>query len=125
MIAYRKGIGDLLAEGSKNVACKIKGAEKYVMEVKGVEIAGYDPRGSWGMALSYATSDRGACHHRPWMVAFDAFGQMDQFSFEGKAELAKKFQDLLSIKWSLILCEFWVMGYKEIRALLCPAMNRL
>jgi len=124
MIAFREGIGKILADGSKAVARHIKASEKYLMEVKGVEIAGYDPRGSWGMILSYATSDRGACHHRPYMVLFDAFGEMNPFTLKGKAKLAKEFQDLLSVKWSLILCEFWAVGYEEIRALLKPALNR-
>ena len=38
------------------------------MEVKNLELPGYDPRGSFGMSLAYATSDRGGCHMRSYPV---------------------------------------------------------
>ncbi len=66
LIGNRLGFGDLLAEGSYRAAGKIGGeAMKYVMHVKKMEMPVYDVRGSEGRALSYLTSDRGACHLRP------------------------------------------------------------
>jgi len=41
----------------------------FSMQCKGLEIPGYDPRGLMGMALAYATSNRGGCHVRAYMVA--------------------------------------------------------
>ena len=38
------------------------------MQSKGLEMPGYDPRGSFGMALAYASSDRGACHMRSFPI---------------------------------------------------------
>jgi len=59
-ISKRKGIGDLLAEGVANISKELgRGTESFAMHVKGLELPAYDPRGSIGMALAYATSDRG------------------------------------------------------------------
>jgi aldehyde:ferredoxin oxidoreductase len=63
-IAYRKGFGSILAEGTKKAAEKIgKGAEYYAINTKGLEHPGHSTRGTKGMALSYAIGNRGAHHH--------------------------------------------------------------
>ncbi|MDD2923425.1 MAG: aldehyde ferredoxin oxidoreductase family protein, partial [Anaerolineales bacterium] len=62
-IARREGIGDLLANGSRAFGAAF-GAEDEAVQVNGLEVAGHDPRGVSGMALSYATSPRGACHNQ-------------------------------------------------------------
>ncbi|NIO20805.1 MAG: aldehyde ferredoxin oxidoreductase, partial [Candidatus Aenigmarchaeota archaeon] len=72
-IAYREGIGDLLAEGTKRAAEKIgKGAQRFAMQVKGVEMSAGDPRGMPVRAVSYATGTRGADHLRsnPYIEEF-------------------------------------------------------
>jgi aldehyde:ferredoxin oxidoreductase len=62
-IAYRRGLGDLLAEGTKRAADKIgHGAEAYAMHVKGLEIPEQEPRVAKGMGLGHAVSNRGADH---------------------------------------------------------------
>jgi aldehyde:ferredoxin oxidoreductase len=54
MIGYRRGFGDLVADGVMRAAERIgRGSERYAMHIKGSEIPAYDPRGSWGMALAY------------------------------------------------------------------------
>ena len=108
-IAERKSrIGDLLADGSLRAARKIgKDTEKLVIHSKGCEYPAYDPRGSIGMALAYATSDRGADHNRAWPVASDAYGDGDPWSTEGKAGLCKDDQTLKSFKWCMIFCDFY------------------
>jgi aldehyde:ferredoxin oxidoreductase len=63
LIAERKGIGDVLAEGIVHAA-KAWDLEELAVHVKGMEPAGYEPRVLKGMGLAYATSDRGACHLR-------------------------------------------------------------
>lgn len=63
MISRRQGIGDLLAQGAKRFARHF-GAEDEAVQVNGLEVAYHDPRGVSGMALSYATSPRGACHNQ-------------------------------------------------------------
>jgi aldehyde:ferredoxin oxidoreductase len=62
-IAKREGIGDLLAEGVKRAAEKLgRGAEGFAIHLKGQEIPLHEPRGKKGLALAYATSNRGGCH---------------------------------------------------------------
>jgi aldehyde:ferredoxin oxidoreductase len=62
-IAKRKGIGNILAEGVKRAAEKIgKGAEAFAVQIKGQEVPMHEPRGKKGLGISYATSNRGACH---------------------------------------------------------------
>ena len=62
-IAKREGIGNILAEGTRRAAEKIgKGAEKFAMHIKGQEVPMHEPRGKKGLGISYATSNRGACH---------------------------------------------------------------
>jgi aldehyde:ferredoxin oxidoreductase len=60
-IAMRDGIGDLLAEGSRAASQRF-GGEEYAIHVKGLECPMHDPRALWSVALTYATSIRGACH---------------------------------------------------------------
>src|SRR4030066_1705766 len=62
-----------------------------------------------GMALAYATSNRGGCHMRAYMAAPEIFGKpkkVDRLTFSGKAELLKTFQDETATIDSLILCRF-------------------
>ncbi|HEX9013092.1 MAG TPA: aldehyde ferredoxin oxidoreductase C-terminal domain-containing protein, partial [Anaerolineaceae bacterium] len=72
-IAYRKGFGDVLAEGSRRAARQIgRGTEAYAMQVKGQELPNHEPRGKWGVGLGYAVSPTGADHlqaaHDPWFI---------------------------------------------------------
>ncbi len=62
-IVTREGIGDLLAEGTRKAAQKIgKGSEQYAIQVKGLELPGYEPRGLKGSGLNLATAPLGASH---------------------------------------------------------------
>ncbi|MBI3162288.1 MAG: aldehyde ferredoxin oxidoreductase, partial [Chloroflexi bacterium] len=63
MTGSREGIGDLLAKGARLFGAHF-GAEEEAVHVNGLEVAYHDPRGVSGMALSYATSPRGACHNQ-------------------------------------------------------------
>jgi len=125
LIAYRKAIGNVLAEGVKKAAEKIgKGSDRFAVHVKGSEFPGYEPRGSIGMALAYATSDRGACHMRAWPVSNEVFGDMDPFTTEGKAQLVIHGgigQNLYCAKWSLVICDFYAIGWENIARLASAA----
>jgi len=115
MIAYRKGFGDIMAEGVREIALYIgDDAWKYALETKGLEYPAYDPRGSWSMALAYATADRGADHLRAWSIGEEAFGKMNPYTINGKAILVKNLQDLTTIKWCMIWCEFLSINYDEM-----------
>jgi aldehyde:ferredoxin oxidoreductase len=63
MIAFRRGIGDLLADGVKRAAQKIgKGSSRFALHVKGQELPMHEPRGKAGVGLAYAVSPSGADH---------------------------------------------------------------
>ncbi len=120
--AYRRGIGAELALGSKRLAAKY-GRPELAMQVKGLEIPAYDPRGAQGMALSYATSNRGGCHMRAYMIAPEILGHpvfLDRFTTAGKAELVALFQDVSAVVDSAVLCRFlqFAMGISTLTEML-------
>jgi len=118
-ISQREGVGDLLAEGVRIAAEKLgKGTEEYAMHVKGMELPGYDPRGSHGMAIAYATSDRGACHQRAWTVNREILADPPtHHSIEGKGRLVKEMQDERAAAFSLVLCDFVPIDVKDFISL--------
>jgi aldehyde:ferredoxin oxidoreductase len=99
LMAYREGIGGILSDGVKAAAQKIgKGAERYAMHVKGLELPGYDVRGAKAHGLNYATSYTGADHNRGYAFQ-EIFGiplpyAVDRFAVEGKGKLTKWNQDV-------------------------------
>ncbi|KAA3644742.1 MAG: hypothetical protein DWQ07_15145 [Chloroflexi bacterium] len=106
-IAKREGLGDVLANGVKRAAQEIGSeAEDYAIHVKGLELAGYDPRGAKGMGLGYATSPRGGCHERGYpleeLLGIDP--NIDRFAYEGKGAYVKKKQDEVAVKDALGFC---------------------
>ena len=107
-IAHREGFGDKLAEGSYRLA-KMYGHPELSMSVKGQELPAYDPRGAQGHALEYATSNRGGCHVRGYMISPEILGvpeKLEPQKTEGKAMWVKNFQDLTAIIDSAGLCLF-------------------
>lgn len=107
-IAYKRGMGADLALGAKKLAEKYEHPD-VAMAVKGLELPAYDPRGAQGMALAYATSNRGGCHMRAYMIAPEILGQpvfMDRYSTAGKAKLTALFQDISAAADSMVLCRF-------------------
>jgi aldehyde:ferredoxin oxidoreductase len=111
-IAYREGLGNLLAEGVKAAAEKIgQGSEKCAMHVKGLELPGYDVRGAKAHGLNYATSYTGADHCRGY-AGQEIFGAKipkayDRFGTTGKGELTKWNQDIrLATCDCPTMCEF-------------------
>jgi len=123
--AYRSGIGDDLAEGAKRLAEKY-GAPDLAMVVRGQELPAYDPRGAQGHGLGYATSNRGGCHLRAYLIAPEILGVpevVDRFTTANKAKLVKEFQDAFAIVDSLVLCKFVTFAFwvDEFAALLSGA----
>lgn len=111
-IAYREGEGDALAEGSRRY-CESINKPRLSMSVKGLELPAYDPRGSYGMALAYGTSNRGGCHLRAYPISQEILRKpvaTDRFSFDGKARLIKVCEDTNAIVDSLSVCKFAFLG---------------
>ena len=104
-IAFRDGIGNVLAEGVAR-ASKVLKASVEPVHVRGLELPGYDPRGLYGMALSYVTSQRGACHMRSCAYRPNLTGVVDRFLAEGQASLVKELEDFYCVVDSLVFCKF-------------------
>ncbi|MFQ5903075.1 MAG: aldehyde ferredoxin oxidoreductase family protein [Candidatus Binatia bacterium] len=104
--AYRRGLGDLLAEGSTRLAAQLgKEAAKYLYAVKGLELPAHSARVLKGMSIGYATATRGGSHHdtRPTLqYATDH----DNTTPEGKPEFAIKSQHFTAVGDSLTQCRF-------------------
>lgn len=114
-MAFRRNAGKLLSDGVKRAAEKIgNGSEKFAIHVKGLEMAGYEPRTSWGMALAYATSDRGACHQRCWTVNAERSGVLEMFSFDDKANFVIEGQNERAAAFSALVCDFLPFNLKDL-----------
>jgi aldehyde:ferredoxin oxidoreductase len=107
MIAMRRGFGDVLAEGVRKIAAVVgNDSERFAMHVKGMEFPGYEPRGAFGAALSYAVSPRGACHRRAWPPLKEILGDYPPYTAQGKAEMVKEIYNENCILHSLLVCDF-------------------
>jgi aldehyde:ferredoxin oxidoreductase len=108
MTAEGRGFGKELGLGSKRLTAKY-GHPDLSMSVKGQEFPAYDPRGIQGMGLTYATSNRGACHLRSYTVASEVLGipvKTDPLTTDGKAGLVIAFQDATAVFDSAGICIF-------------------
>jgi len=100
--------GRMLSRGSRQYALTA-GKPQASMSVKGLELPAYDPRGAYGMALAYATSNRGGCHLRAYPISHEILRKpvaTDRFSFEGKARIIKIAEDMNAVIDSLTACKF-------------------
>ncbi len=107
MIAWKRGIGKTLAEGTKRASEIIgKGSERYALHVKGLELPGYDIRGLTTADLGFCVSTRGGCHLRSGAYSPDLKGKLDRFGVAGKGKFVKEAEDVYTVYDSLILCKF-------------------
>lgn len=101
------GFGKELGLGSKRLARKYR-RPQFSMTVKGQEFPGYDPRAMQGMALAYATSNRGACHMRASPFTDD----FTRVRTRGKAKIVKDTQDIAAVIDSTGLCMFTLNAWE-------------
>jgi len=106
LTASRRGIGDLLAEGMAGVKKARPEWKKFILDVKGMPFAAYDPRGFTGNGLTNGTSNRGACHNvGGWTIRAELqSGKYDRYALEGKAALVKAAQDSRAYVDSIGMC---------------------
>ncbi|MCX7991227.1 MAG: aldehyde ferredoxin oxidoreductase family protein [Proteobacteria bacterium] len=100
--------GKLIAQGSLRLSKELKKPD-LSMTVKGLELPAYHPKSIYGMALSYGTSNRGACHLRAYMVAVEVLGipkLQNRFIKKGKSGLVIYLQNSHSSADSAIFCRF-------------------
>ncbi|HIN70984.1 MAG TPA: aldehyde:ferredoxin oxidoreductase, partial [Dehalococcoidia bacterium] len=108
MIAKRDGIGNLLAEGSLRAARSVGGgSDAWAMQVKGLEMPGYEPRSLKTMALGLAVSTKGACHNRSSAYEADFSARVDRFSADdARGQITMDGEDFSAVLDSLIWCKF-------------------
>ena len=127
MIGERKGIGEILGEGVRIAAERFGGnAFEYAIHVKGLEPPAHDARAYNGLALSYATSNRGACHVAGFTHGYEKTNSMpelgydgphDRHQVEGKAEFVIKFQNLMGVADSIKVCKFSIATGMKIQSM--------
>jgi aldehyde:ferredoxin oxidoreductase len=113
LVATGEGFGKDLGLGSRRL-CEKYGHPDLSMTVKSQEFPAYDPRGIQGMGLTYATSNRGACHLRSYTVSSEILGvpeKTDPLATDGKAALVKAFQDATAAVDSSGLCVFTTFAW--------------
>ncbi len=111
-IAHLRGDGRLLARGSRRLSEEL-GHPELSMSVKSLELPAYDPRGAYGMALAYCTSNRGGCHLRAYPISHEILRKpvpTDRFSFSGKARIISIAEDSNAAVDSLVACKFAFFG---------------
>ncbi len=110
-IAYRKDIGDEIANGSRWLSEKY-GGEEFAMHVKGMEMSAYDPRGAWGQGLSYAVANRGACHLSAPVFSLEGIlHYLNQYTTKYKPKFVDYFEDMFAAVNSLHTCQFTSYAY--------------
>jgi len=132
-VAFRKHLGDLLADGSLAAARKIGGdAEKLTVTVKGLEFPMHDPRAFWSMSINYAAGARGACHLEGLPFIVETGVPMPEFGYnaklnprvtEGKALLAARMHNLMAVYNGLGMCKFYARAFSPTP--LTEALNHL
>jgi aldehyde:ferredoxin oxidoreductase len=115
-IAFREGIGDLLAEGVAEFSKKL-GLEEYAVTVKGMEPPAFDPRTLSGQGLAYMVSSRGADHRRACTAQIESFGipmSLNRFNPRGKATLVANLENMNAVVDSAILCGIGMFFYLDV-----------
>ncbi len=111
-IAYRRGIGDELANGSRWLAEKYGGKE-FAINAKGLELAAYEPRRAVGLGLGYAVSNRGGCHlNGGYMILLEGLSMnVDPQTPHGKPDMTVMFQDLMEMVSAAGQCLFTTYAF--------------
>jgi aldehyde:ferredoxin oxidoreductase len=113
LTARGEGFGKVVGLGSKRLCAKY-GHPDLSMSVKGLEFPAYDGRSLQGMGLEYATSNRGACHVRGYMVSPEILGipvKLEPAATEGKPGMLKAFQDFTAVVDSAGICLFTTFAW--------------
>ena len=118
MIAERRGLGDLLAEGSRQASQVVgQGSDDWAMHVKGLEMPGYEPRSLKTMALGLAVSTRGACHNRSSAYEADFSARVDRLKVDKeRGRITMEGEDFSAILDSLIWCKFLRKAFDDLYA---------
>ncbi|MCP3876462.1 MAG: aldehyde ferredoxin oxidoreductase family protein [Desulfobacteraceae bacterium] len=109
-IANLEGFGKQMAKGSRELSNEFGGKE-FAIQVKGLEMAGYDPRGAYGQGLAYAVANRGACHLSSFMIGFEnLLGILNPHTIRSKPEFVKFLENMNAAVNSMDICLFTEYG---------------
>ncbi|MCH2185766.1 aldehyde ferredoxin oxidoreductase family protein, partial [Myxococcota bacterium] len=110
-IGYRRGIGNDLADGTRRMSER-HGGREFAMHVKGLELSGYDPRGSFAQGVEYATTNRGGCHIQGASMYLESVGPLtiNPQNLKLKADIPIIQQNLACTINSMVLCIFSTYG---------------
>ncbi len=114
-IAFRRGMGNDLAQGVKKFS-EMVGGHEFAIHVKGLEMAAYDPRGCTGQGLGYATANSGATHLSGSTHAIEAESYLSPQGTKGKAHFVKFLQDLTEAVNSAVFCIWTEFPFLEENA---------
>ena len=110
-IALRRGIGDVLAEGTRRAAAAIgKASDYFAIQIAGMELSGVNPLGSYSMALALATSDF-ASHTRMWSATDEMYGKLEVAKLP---PYIKAGQDEINARNCLIICDVLPFGFDRL-----------
>jgi aldehyde:ferredoxin oxidoreductase len=113
-IAFREGVGDLLAEGTRLAAEKLgEEAQYFAIQVGGMELSGVNPKGCASMGFSLATADF-ASHTRFWSATAEMQGLLN---VDSVPKFVKEGQDEVAARNSLIVCDFLPFGFDRLAPL--------
>ncbi len=105
-IANLEGFGKEMAMGTRALSEKY-GGKAFAMQVKGLEMAGYDPRGAYGQGLAYAVANRGACHLSAFLVGFEnILGILNPHTARSKPVFVNFLENLNAAVNSMVICQF-------------------
>ena len=116
LIAERKGIGNLLAEGSLRASQTVgRNSDAWAMQVKGLEMPGYEPRSLKTMALGLAVSTRGACHNRSSAYEADFSKRVNRLEVDDeRGRITAEGEDFSAVLDSLIWCKFLRKAFTDL-----------
>ena len=110
-ITFRRGFGDLLAEGAVDAAAEIgRNAERYAVHVKGMTAPPLDPRAVKVYNFRYVIASRGADHLR--ISAPGAYG-LDSLPVREAAEKLHFWEKIVTIPDLMGICKFPYSYYAE------------
>lgn len=134
-IARREGFGRLLGEGVARASKQIAGSDGFALHIKGLETPEQEVRGLKAWGLGWAVSSRGADHCRAFPLAettwkpheaqamFGSAKAADRFSYEGKPEMVKWYEEVNAVADSLELCRIAQLGLNMPLSLIAEAVS--
>lgn len=118
-IAYKRGLGEILAKGVKYSSEKL-GAQDFAVHVKGMDLPAWEPRGRLGLGLSYATAEIGASHLRGWPRT----GEMPLRSALDTVKSTIRDRDKKIITDSAVVCTFFPWALEDLSQLIVLATGK-